>query len=197
LEALNCLIDFKQANIKGGDTMKRILLITFLIVGLTAAYSFAQMGQGHMGGQGMMGTQTQQQPGERPYSQTPYGGGNYACTMGQGMMGYGGYGMMGPGMMGHMAGMMGQGHMGGYGMMGRGHMGGYGTREYNPEAYQKYQEQHQKFLDDTADLRKKLHNKKFDYFEAVRNPDTKRGTVMKIEKEILDLQWDIYEKSPR
>lgn len=139
--------------------MKRILLITFLIVGLTAAYSFAQMGQGHM--------------------------------MGQGMMGYGGYGM-GPG-------MMGQGHMSGCGMMGRGMMGygGYGTREYNPEAYQKYQEQYQKYLDDTAGLRKKLHNMKFEYFEAVRNPDTKRDAVLKLEKEIRDLQWDIYEKSPR
>jgi hypothetical protein len=82
--------------------MKRIFLITALIVALTAAYSFAQMGQGHMMDQEMMGSQSQQQTG-----QTPYGGGYYPCPqmMGPGMMGYGGYGMMGPGMTSHMGGM--------------------------------------------------------------------------------------------
>jgi hypothetical protein len=173
--------------------MKRIFLITALIVALTAAYSFAQMGQGHMMDQEMMGSQSQQQTG-----QTPYGGGYYPCPqmMGPGMMGYGGYGMMGPGMTSHMGGMMGpgmMGHMGGmmgYGMkgsgMGRGMMG-YG---YNPEEYRKY-------LDETVDLRKKLHNKRFEYSEAFRNSETKRETIMKLEKEILDLQWEIYEKAPR
>lgn len=146
--------------------MKRIILITVLIAGLSAAYGFAQMGQGHMMGQGMMGSQNQQQPAEMPY-----GGGYYPCPQ-----------MMGQGMMG---GMMGQ--MGGYGMMGP---GGYGMQGTNPEAYQKY-------LDDTADLRKKLHNKKFDYFEAMRNPNMKRETIMKLEKEMLDIQWAIYEKSPK
>ncbi len=103
---------------------------------------------------------------------------------------------MGPGMMG---GMMGQGHMRGYGMMGPGMMGGYGSGSegYNPEAYKKYQEEYQKYLNDTVSLRKKLHSKKFEYFEALRNPDTKRETIMKLEKEIRDIQWDIYEKSPR
>jgi hypothetical protein len=140
------------------------------------------MGQGHMGGYGM---------------KSP------------GMMGYGECGMMGSGHMGGY-GMMRQGHMGGYGMMGQGHMGGmmgsggYGMRGYDAEDYKKYQEnynknqeEYQKFLDATSSLRKKLHNKKFDYSEAIRNPDTKRGTMLKIEKEILDLQWQIYEKSPR
>jgi hypothetical protein len=173
--------------------MKRILLITALIVALTAAYSFAQMGQGHMMDQEMMGSQSQQQTGE-----TPYGGGYYPCPqmmgpgmmgpgmMGHmgGMMGYGGYGMMGQGMMGHMGGMMGYG-MKGYGM-GRG-MRGYG---YNPEEYRKY-------LDETLDLRRKLHNKRFEYFEAYRNSETKRETIMKLEKEVRDLQWEIYEKAPR
>jgi hypothetical protein len=186
--------------------MKRILLITILIVGLSAEYGFAQMGQGHMTGQGMMG------PG----------------MMGGGMMGghMGGYGMMGPGMMGgygmhpcmmgggmmgsHMGGMMGPGMMGygGYGMMGRGHMGGmmgpgmmgrygYGSRGYDPEAYEKYQKEYQKYLDDTAGLRKRLHNKKFEYHEASRNSETKRDTILKLEKELRDLQWELYEKAPR
>ena len=138
----------------------------------------------------------------------------YNWGMGPGMMSkgrMGGYGMMGPGMMGYGdCGMMGYGHMGGYGMMGQGHMGGmmgyggYGMRGYDAESYERYrenykksQEEYQKYLDETSSLRKKLHNKKFDYYEAIRNPDTKRGTILEIEKEIRDLQWQIYEKSPR
>ncbi|UCD35737.1 MAG: hypothetical protein JSU90_02580 [Nitrospiraceae bacterium] len=171
--------------------MKRIVFIALLIVVMTSAYGIAQMGQGRMMGSGMMGTQPQEQPG-----QTPYGAGYYPCPMGgPGMMGYGmgpgmmGYGM-GPGMMGHMGGMMGYGM--GPGMMG--HMGGmmgYGAQgAYDDEATRK-------FLDDTAGLRKKLHEKKFEYFEALRNPKADRNAVRKLEKEILDLQWDIYEKSPQ
>lgn len=201
--------------------MKRILFITILIVGLTAGYGFAQMGQGMMGSdQGYMGGQSQQQTD---------GSGYYPCQqmMGSGMMGGmmrgmmgqgGGYGMMGPGMMrgmmgqghmggyGTMGGMMGQGRMGGYGMMGgmmgQGHMGGYGTmggygsREYDPEAYKKYQEEYQKYLDDTAGLRKKLYKKNFEYSEAVRNPNTTRKSLMKIEKEMMEIKWEIYEKAP-
>jgi hypothetical protein len=175
--------------------MKRIILITLLIVGLLSAYGFAQMGQGHMMGQGMMGGQSQQPAG------TQYESGHYPCPqmMGGGMMG--GYGM-GPGMMG---GMMGPGMMGGYGMMGSGMMGdygmmgrmrgmmgagSYGMQGLDPAAYQKY-------LNDTRELRKKLHDKKFDYFEAARNPDIKRESLMKLEKEILDLQWELYEKAPK
>jgi hypothetical protein len=114
------------------------------------------------------------------------GYGMHPCMMGGGMMGshMGGYGMMG----GHMGGMMGQGMMGGY---------GYGSRAYDPEAYEKYQKEYQKYLDDTAGLRKKLHNKQFEYSEAARNRGTKRETLMKLEKEMRDLQWKIYEKTPR
>ncbi len=193
--------------------MKRILLITILIVGLTASYGFAQMGQGMMGsGQGMMdqgymGGQSQQQTG---------GSGYYPCPqmMGQGHMG----GMMGPGMMGGY-GMMGQGHMGGYGMMGQGggygmmgqgggygmmgpgmmgqgRMGGYGYRGNDPKAFKKYQGEYQEYLNDTADLRRKLHNKRFEYIEAARNPDTTRKSLMKLEREMQDIQLKIYEKAP-
>lgn len=169
--------------------MRRVFLMVILIAGITAAYGFADMGrermsdEGHMG-QGMMGGQGRQQTGNTSYS------GEYPCK--QGMMGYGGYGMMGPGMMsgGHMGGMMGPGMMSrGYtgGMMG---YGGHGASAYSSEAYRKY-------LDDTVGLRKKLHNMKFDYYEAVRKQDTKRENLLKIEKKIMDLQWEIYEKSPR
>jgi Spy/CpxP family protein refolding chaperone len=97
----------------------------------------------------------------------------------------------------------GGGHMGGYGMTGSGygggHMGtanagqmgdrtspGYGTNQTD-----------QKFLDETADLRKELHEKRYEYAEAVRNPDTKRSTIRELEKEIYELEDKIYEKSPQ
>ncbi len=153
--------------------MKRILLMTILIVGLTATYSFADMG-GHMGSdqssqgmmgssQGMMSGQSQQQTGDSDY---------YPCRQ---MMG--GSGMM-------------RGMMGGSGMM-RGMMGGSGMMggKYSPEAYKKY-------LDETVDLRKKLLNKKFEYSEAIRNPDTTRKSRLKLEKEMMDFQWKIYEQAP-
>ena len=166
--------------------MKRIILITLLISVMTVPYGFAQMGQGMMGsdqsmpgyGQGMMGGQNEQQTG---------GSGYYPCQqmMGQGHMG--GYGMMGGmmgrggyGMMG--SGMMGQGNMGGM-------MGGYGYRGNDPEAYKKYQGEHQKYMDDTAGLRKKLYNKNYEYSEAVRNPATTRKSLIRLEKEMMNLQW--------
>ncbi len=176
--------------------MKRVILITLLILVVAAPYGCAQMGQGHMdSGQGMMGSgqgmmgQSQQQT---------RGNGYYPCQqmMGQGHMG--GYGMMGQG---HMGGMMGRG--GGYGMMGQGHMGGMmgsgmmnGYRGNDPEAYKKYQGEYQKYMDDTAGLRKKLYNKKFEYSEAARNPDATRRSLIKLEKEMMNLQWKINEKAP-
>lgn len=163
--------------------MKRILLITVLITGLTAVYSFAQMGEGMMG---QAGPRSKYKT-ESPYYERGYcpclqmmGPGMMGYGMGPGMMGYGGYGM------GHMGGMMGPGM--GPGMMGYGR--GMGMWDYSPEEYKEY-------MDKTLSLRKKLHEKRFEYFEAARNPDTDRKTLMKLEKELRDLQWDIYEKAPR
>lgn len=94
--------------------------------------------------------------------------------MGRGMMGRGGYGM-GPGMM-----------SGGYG---RGHcLMGPGNYAYSPGC--------QKFYDDTAKLRKELHDKSFEYFEVLRNPKTTGETAMKLEKAIKDLQEKIYAEAP-
>jgi peptidoglycan hydrolase CwlO-like protein len=145
------------------DLMKRLLLISAIIVALTAAYAFAQMGGGMMGDQqgqkgqgGMMGGQ-------------------------QGQMGQGG--MMGPGMMG--PGMMGPGMMG----PGMGYDKGPG--------YEDDTEKYQKFLDDTTELRKELYDKRFEYFEAMRNPDTKQETISKLENEIQELQKKIYKNAPR
>lgn len=55
----------------------------------------------------------------------------------------------------------------------------------------------QEFLDRTADLRKTLHEKKFEYREAVRNPETTTGELTKIEKEIFNIQAKIREQAPR
>ena len=84
----------------------------------------------------------------------------------------------------------------GYGghMMGQdygGHMGnrtgaGYGARQTD-----------QKFLDETADLRRDLHEKRFEYFEAQRDPDTTNKTLANLEKEITGIQEKLYENAPR
>ncbi len=93
--------------------------------------------------------------------------------MGSGMMG----GMMGPGMM---RGMM--GHMG---MMGPGMMKGHWSK---PEI--------KKFLDETKDIRKELHMIKFEYMEALRNPDTPKETLTKLRKDMKKLMIQLFEKTP-
>jgi hypothetical protein len=192
--------------------MKRITVISALIVVFIASVSFAMMHEGTGSGSSMMGDQEQQQPG-----QPAYGGCNPYGMMGRpGMMGYGmhpgmmGGGMMGmgQGMMGGMHGMMGsgmgQGMMGqgqgmmGYGM-GQGMMGqGQGMMGYgDPEEYKKYADDYNKYLDDTKDLRRKFHNLKFEYSEALRDPKTKTKTLTKIEKEMRGIQNKMFDMSPR
>jgi hypothetical protein len=112
-----------------------------------------------------------------------WGGYNYCPYCGTYMGPQGGYGM-GPGMM--RQGMMGGRGMG-PGMMGPGMMGR-GYHSQRPEC--------QQFFDDTAGLRKELNNKRFEYFEAVRNPKTTGEALAKIEKEVRDLQEKIYAKGP-
>jgi hypothetical protein len=55
----------------------------------------------------------------------------------------------------------------------------------------------QNYLDETADVRKELNTKRFEYFEAIRNPKTTPETVTKLEKEIGELQNKLYAKAPR
>ncbi len=89
----------------------------------------------------------------------------------------------GMGMMGH--GMMGKGMMGrGMGMMG----GKVCMNSDSPEC--------KKFLDETTEIRKALHIKKFEYFEAKRNPDTPKETLEKLLKDIKKLKIQLYEKMP-
>jgi len=91
----------------------------------------------------------------------------------------------------HDAGWYGGGHRGytsGYHMMDlgySGHMRGWTS------------ENDRKFLDETADARKELNDKKFEYFEAVRNPKTTTETITKLEKDIRELEDKIYKKAPR
>lgn len=54
----------------------------------------------------------------------------------------------------------------------------------------------QKFLDETADLRKELNTKRFEYFEAIRKPDVDTDTVAKLENEVETLQRELYDKFP-
>ena len=90
--------------------------------------------------------------------------------------GFGGYGMMGygPGY-----GMMGYGP--GYGMMGYG-----GTDGTSPEF--------KEFLDKTADLRRDLAQKRFEYMEAYRTGDAKKAE--KVAGEIETLTAKVRELAP-
>ena len=97
-----------------------------------------------------------------------------ALAFAHGTGGWGGGHMMGQGYGNH---MMGNGQM-------MGQMGSGGQQD-------------QKFLDETADLRKELHNKKFEYFEEVRSNDSKPEMISKMEKDIFDIQQKIRDKSPR
>ncbi len=125
------------------------------------------------------------------YAHGGYGYGGYGMG-GYGMMGpgygYGGYGMMGPGMMGggYGNGYACPGYGGGYG-----NGGGYGSAWNNGWNTPN----NQKFLDDTVQLRKQLNDKRFEYQEALRNPNTTREQLAKIEKDMIDLQAKISDKA--
>lgn len=54
----------------------------------------------------------------------------------------------------------------------------------------------QKFYDETVTLRKQLHDREFDYFEAARNPKTLGGELEKIESDLQDLNKKIYSQAP-
>ncbi len=81
---------------------------------------------------------------------------------------------------------MGPGMMHGYGYgMGPGMMyGGWG-----------YDEDTKKFLDETKELRRKIHDKMFDYMEAARDPETSGEDIKKLRKEIWDLKKELWEKA--
>jgi len=96
-------------------------------------------------------------------------GGNQDCWKGKGGQGMGQNKMMG--MMGAGPGMQ------------RGSM-------MNPEM----KEKRNAFLDSTKDLRKNIHEKRFAYMEAQRNPDLTVGELQKQEKELFALRQQMMEK---
>ena len=164
---------------KGECIMKRLffglIVLSFFSI---SAVVFAQgpgMMQGYGGygmGQGMIGG------GQHGWNYCPYCG-QYLGQGGYGMRGkmHGGSGM-GPGMM--------RGY-GGYGM----NPGMMGSGSYSQS------EACQNFMNDTAEQRKELMNKRYDYFEAIRNPKTTSETVANLEKEIREAQQEIYSKAPQ
>jgi hypothetical protein len=165
--------------------MKRLVLgLTILSLLMIGVIAYAQ-GPGMMGGYdmgpGMMGS------GQQGWNYCPYCGQN---------LGQGGYGMMGPGMM-HGGYGMGPGMMGGGYGMGPGMMrGGMGPGMMGP-GYYGQSEACQNFMNDTAEQRKELMNKRYDYFEAIRNPKTTPETAAELEKELREAQEKIYSKAPQ
>ncbi|HER62420.1 MAG TPA: hypothetical protein ENO11_00375 [Desulfobacteraceae bacterium] len=112
----------------------------------------------------------------------------------------GGYGM-GPGMMGGYG--MGPGMMGGYGMGHHGMMGGYGMGPgmmgehgwWKDRDQFSSPEQYEKFLDETKDLRKKLHDLRFEYGEMMHDPKTTVGEMKKMQQDMYELQEQIQQKA--
>jgi hypothetical protein len=145
------------------------------------------MGQGMMGGYGCGYGMNPGMMGGHGYGMGPGMMGGYGYGMHPGMMGYG----MGPGMMQGYG--MNPGMMGGYGMgygMYPGMMG-YGSQE----DYKKYKDRQEKFLEETKELRRKLHSMKFDFSEEAAKPEANREKLQKMEKEMNELYEKIREKA--
>jgi len=160
---------------------KTMYLATILFAVLITAWSVDAQMMG--GGQKMMqqsGGQQENMPQvqkDEPFMMHPGMMGCYGMGPGM-MMGSG----MGPGMM--MGGGMGQMHrhmMEEYGW-------GPGMNRFNSP------EQYEKFLDATKDMRKKMHDLRFEYGEMMRNPTTTMGDLKKMEQEMFNLQKKIMEQ---
>ena len=171
--------------------MNRTVFTAILLLFL-AAPAMAQVAGGYgqhvMEGEEEAPPQQQQQQAQAAQQQyPPYGmhpnmmgyGGGYGYGMGQHMMGGYGYGMMPP--------MMGPG----WGHNPMHHMGGWvppctqGPRNKSAEEYTK-------FMDNTRDDRRKLHNLMFDYGEVMRNPEPDQEKLQAMQKEIFDLREKIF-----
>lgn len=151
--------------------MKKTILATVLALSMVAGTAIAQqnMNMG-MEGQGMM----------------------MGRGMGQGMMGGGmGQGMMGGGMG---KGMMMQGHMGCMNMMGRGMgMGMMGGGMMGNMTADNQKE----FMDDTKEMREKMHMMRFEYMEAMRNPKTTLEDIGNMEQDMLDIRKNMMKKAEK
>jgi len=149
--------------------MKKKFIASVLALGLVAGIAYA-----HNGGYGMGG----------------YGNGGHMMNRGN-MMNNGIHNGMGSGPMMN----------GGYNMMGQ-HMGrgGYancpGAAAFTNNGNNSWDSaSHQKFLNDTVELRQEMNNKRFEYMEARRNPNAGRDQLAAIEKELNDIQLRLRQKA--
>jgi len=161
--------------------IKKTVIASILAIGLAGGTALAQM-------QTNTGQLNQQMHGNMRTGCMMNGKMMGPGMMGPGMMGGGmmGPGMMGGGMMGMHGNMMGGGQ-GNWGMGCNGMMGGGMMNRMTPE-------QQQAFMDQTADLRKQMMEKRFAYMEAMRNPSTTPQDLAKVEKEMLGLRAKMMEK---
>ncbi|PKN45497.1 MAG: hypothetical protein CVU58_08450, partial [Deltaproteobacteria bacterium HGW-Deltaproteobacteria-16] len=82
------------------------------------------------------------------------------------------------------------------GMMGnKGMCGMMGSGMMAPGMGSLSSEAQQKFLDATKELRKKLHDKQFEYGEAARNAKADKKDLLKKRKDIWELQQKIHGKA--
>jgi hypothetical protein len=143
------------------------------------------MHPGMMGGYGY-GMMPQMMGG---YGMGPQMMGGYGYGMDPNMMGSYGYGM------GHMMG--GPQMMGGWGHQGMHHMGGWGMPPCTQGPQYKTGEEYVKFMDDTRDERRKLHNLMFDYGEVIRSPEPDRQKLQDMQKEIYELRNKIFSQKTK
>lgn len=103
----------------------------------------------------------------------------------------------------HMDYGMGPGKTGGRGMMDSGGYslspsmikGTYG-KDIMPREFYKQTEACKKFLDETEEIRKELHEKRFKYYEAIRDSKTTAEEITLIEKQLKELQGKIFKSKP-
>jgi len=200
----------RQPSMEGSKMNRTIMAATFALL-LAAAPAMAQMAPGY--GQHMMEGEEEAPPqqqykhhqmnpgmmGGPGYSMGPQMMGGYGYGMHPNMMGgygmhpgmMGGYGMH-PNMMGGYGYGMGPQMMGGWGHNPMHHMGGWGTPPCTQGPQYKSSEEYTKFMDETRDERRKLHNLMFDYGEVMRSPEPDREKLQDIEKEMNELRTEIF-----
>jgi hypothetical protein len=168
--------------------MKKILLATLVLPFFLVGTGSAANQMMNDGKRAMMSQNMQQQDGSG-YGQNTASSKSHPSMAGS-------YGMM-PGMMGGYG--MGGGMMGGYGMRG-GMMGGFGMGQMGMMGPMDMgqgvsPEEMTKFFEETKELRKELHDLRFQYGEKMRDPDTTVGELQNMREEMYELHNTIMEKA--
>jgi len=173
--------------------MKKIMYVALLGMALVIS-------SGNVGAQKMGNMSGQQMMMGKEEGQSHHAGQQKQQQMQSGMMGQGGSGMMmGSGMMpGMMMRMMGPRKMDK--MMGKTMMSGMmmGSPMMCLAAGMDAEKvaQYEKFMKETRDIRKKLYDLRFQYTEALWNPETTVGQLRGMLQEMSPLQKQIQEKLP-